>query len=114
MVNIINPVNVNDILAVLNETRASLREVIEEKPDQKEVIERIVIPMINVIQATALQLPTVKAYKDIEDYGYWMPGSGLKVKCSSCKEETYGGKTKFCPHCGIEMKEKKDVLARLC
>ena len=52
--------------------------------------------------------------KDIEDYGYWMPGSGLKVKCSSCKEETYGGKTKFCPHCGIEMKEKNDVLARLC
>lgn len=69
--------------------------------------------MINVINAAALQLPTVKAYKDIEEYGYWMPGSGLKVKCSSCKEETYGGKSNFCPNCGIAMKEKNDVLARL-
>ena len=114
MINVIKPVNVNDILAVLNETRASLRETIEKQPDQKEVIEQIAIPIINTIQTTVFRLPTVKAHKDIEDSGYWMLGRGLNVKCSSCKAESYGGRTKFCPHCGIPMKEKKDVLERLC
>lgn len=114
MVNLINPVDRNLILEIITESTSSLREAVADQEQWEKISEKLVIPLLNVIKAAIIQLPTVRAFSDAKDYGYWMPGSGLKVKCSSCQEETYGGKTKFCPHCGIEMKEKKDVLARLC
>ena len=113
MVKPVNPVDSNQILEVLNESTASLREAIADQEQWQKISEKLIIPMFNVIKATILQLPTVRAFSGAEEYGYWEPGLGLKVRCSCCKNDTLGGKTNFCPNCGIPMKEKQDVLARL-
>ena len=114
MVKPINPVDSNALLAILQESRESIKEVLVESPQWKEPIEKIIIPMLNILTASVIQLPTVNTFCDKETIGYWEPIKGsLKSKCSVCQGETYDGKPPFCSHCGTAMKEKKDVLARL-
>lgn len=113
MVKPVNPVDSNQVLEVLNESAASVREAVADQEEWQKISEKLIIPMFNVIKATILQLPIVRAFSGTEEYGYWEPGLGLKVRCSCCKKETPGSKTNFCPNCGMPMKEKQDVLARL-
>ena len=114
MVTVIHPVDSNALLAILQESRESIKEVLTESPQWKEPIEKIIIPMLNILAASVIQLPTVSTFCDKETIGHWEPTKGsIKNKCSICQGETYDGKPPFCSHCGAAMKEKQDVLARL-
>ena len=113
MVNIVNPVDSNSILLILQETRNTVKDILTESPQWEEPITKIIVPMLNILTASVVQLPTVNAVGQSRLVGYWEFAGGLKNKCSHCKGETYDGKPPFCSHCGAAMEEKKDVLARL-
>ena len=113
MVNIVKPVDANEALALLDGARQAVLEATEDLPDHRKWMEKYVIPIIGSISNAVAKLPVVYAFTEAEHCGYWLPGSGIKVKCSLCEAETFGGKSNFCPNCGATMKEKTDVLAQL-
>ena len=122
-INMVKPVDGNLITDMLLDRRNRMAKMLETNKfedgepltkSESAILEEGYIPLIDEIIKFIFQLPAIRAYNNVDDYGYWMPAAGLKMKCSSCHEESYSGRSKFCPHCGVPMTEKKDVLERLC
>lgn len=119
----IRPIDGNLVADMLLNKRNEMTKILEAgkfesgdslMEDDILILEECYIPLIDEIIKFVFQMPTIRAYNDVDEYGYWEPATGLKMKCSSCHEESYSGRSNFCPHCGIPMKEKRDALARLC
>ena len=108
----IKPISSSDIIKLLKEYQ---RRLLERATDEELVkaVQDTYITLLDNLMADIRKLPTVNAFAKSQNYGYWEPAGGLSLKCSSCKQTSLSGKTAFCPHCGIPMGDKEDVLARL-
>lgn len=85
----------------------------KEMASYNALVENCAFPLIDAILAKITMMPTVPVIGRDPSIGYWTPAGGLKVKCSCCEKDSYGGKTPYCPNCGSLMGDRNDFLANL-
>ena len=105
----IKPIDSNKVLEILEKAKADIPRTIVDESNWEEAMEDI----LKEVAVFIMRLPTIHVGYVINTYGYWMPGAGMKVKCSNCMAGSYDDKAHYCPNCGVPMKEKQDVLAQL-
>ena len=108
----IKPINSSDVIKLLKDYNA---RIVNQATDEetRQFIDETYSTLLNNIMIDVRKLPTVRTFDKTDDNAYWEPAVGLSLKCSSCGQNSLSGKTAFCPHCGIPMGDKEDVLARL-
>lgn len=105
----INPIDGNKVLEILENAKADIPRTIVDESNWKEAMEDI----LKEVAVFVMRLPTIHVENVTNTYGYWMRGTGMNVKCSNCMAGNYSSTARYCPNCGVPMKEKQDVLARL-
>lgn len=121
LVSYIVPIDKNAILDFLLDKKNELAKTMDEDgaTEDKEMasynalVENCAFPLIDAILAKITMMPTVPVIGRDPSIGYWTPAGGLKVKCSCCEKDSYGGKTPYCPNCGSLMGDRNDFLANL-
>ena len=105
----IKPIDGNKVLEILENAKANISRTIVDESNWEKTVEDI----LKEVAVFVMRLPTIHVGNVINTYGYWIPGTIMKVKCSNCMAESYDDKAHYCPNCGVPIKEKQDVLARL-
>lgn len=116
MVNFIRPIDSNAMVDFLLDKRNELVKKFgaeDAELEEKEILDSCIIPIIDCIIEKTMSFPIVKAFDGNLNIGYWEPTTGLKMKCSFCKKDSYSGNSPYCPNCGSHMGDKNDVLAKL-
>ena len=106
----INPIDSNKVLEILEKAKSDMQQTIIDESNWKETIEDI----LNEITVFVMRLPTIYVGAVINTSGYWMQGTGIKVKCSNCRAESYDEQAHYCPNCGVHMEDKNNAMVRLC
>ena len=106
----INPIDGNKVLEILENAKADIPRTIVDESNWKEAMEDI----LKEVAVFVMRLPTIHVGNVTNTYGYWMPGTGMKVKCSNCMAGSYDDKAHYCPNCGVPMEDKNNAMARLC
>jgi hypothetical protein len=108
---LVKPIRPIDAITLMEEIE-SKKELIDSEghPEElQEVIDAIFDGVIKLINRRS----TVQAFTDTVPIAYWIPLTPMRFCCSSCRKESIGEQTHYCPHCGARMEEKDFVLARL-
>jgi hypothetical protein len=122
LVSYIVPVDKNAILDFLLDKRNELAKMInkdeitaedDDLASESDIVEACLVPLVDCILAKITTMPTVPVIGRDPSIGYWTPTGGLKLKCSCCEKDSYGGKTPYCPNCGSLMGDRDDFLANL-
>lgn len=121
LVSYIVPIDKNTILDFLLDKRNELAKTMDKDgaTEDKEIasynalVENCAFPLIDGILTKITMMPTVPVIRRDPSIGYWTPAGGLKLKCSCCEKDSYGGKTPYCPNCGSLMGDRNDFLANL-
>lgn len=122
LVSYIVPIDKNAILDFLLDKRNELAKMInkdEITPEdndlasESDIVETCLVPLIDCILTKITMMSTVPVIGRDPSIGYWTPAGGLKLKCSCCEKDSYGGKTPYCPNCGSLMGDRNDFLANL-
>lgn len=106
----IKPIDSNKVLEILEKAKADIPRTIVDESNWEEAMEDI----LKEVAVFVMRLPTIHVGNVINTYGYWIPGTIMKAKCSNCMTESHNDKARYCPNCGIPMEDKNNAMARLC
>ena len=106
----IKPIDGNKVLEILENAKADIPRTIVDESNWEEAMEDI----LKEVAVFVMRLPTIRANTAVNTTSYWTRGSGIRVKCMSCKAESYDENARYCPYCGIPMEDKESAMARLC